>query len=155
MTVLELTINEKKITAAAGTTLLQACRDHDIPMLTMCHLKGLTDVGACRLCLVEIEGVCELTAIADRDSTGFVRQAFLYVAVFAALTLVAVIARFGEERLALAPDDRLVDEVVRLREVDDLENHGSRGGIDEGRTGPGRICRIPFAVHCSEVKRPG
>ena len=38
-----------------------------------------------------------MTAIADRDMPGFVRQAFLYIAVFAALTFVAVIARFGEE----------------------------------------------------------
>ena len=37
-----------------------------------------------------------MTAIADRDMTGFVRQAFFYIGVFAALTLVAVIARFGE-----------------------------------------------------------
>ena len=42
-----------------------------------------------------------MTAIADRDMSGFVRQAFVYVSVFAALTLVAVIARFGEERLGL------------------------------------------------------
>jgi bidirectional [NiFe] hydrogenase diaphorase subunit len=60
MATIELTINERKINATPGTTLLQACRDNDIPMLTMCHLKGLTDVGACRLCLVEIEGVNKL-----------------------------------------------------------------------------------------------
>jgi putative ATP-binding cassette transporter len=41
-----------------------------------------------------------MTAIADRDMSGFVRQAFLYIGVFAASTLVAVIARFGEERLS-------------------------------------------------------
>src|ERR1700722_14382005 len=40
-----------------------------------------------------------MTAIADRDMPGFVRQAFIYIGVFAALTLVAAIARFGEERL--------------------------------------------------------
>ncbi|MDT8325369.1 MAG: bidirectional hydrogenase complex protein HoxU, partial [Bacteroidota bacterium] len=31
-------------------------RDHGIPIPTLCHLDGLSDVGACRLCLVEIEG---------------------------------------------------------------------------------------------------
>ena len=36
-----------------------------------------------------------MTAIADRDMPGFVRQAFFYIGVFAALTIVAVIARFG------------------------------------------------------------
>jgi vitamin B12/bleomycin/antimicrobial peptide transport system ATP-binding/permease protein len=42
-----------------------------------------------------------MTAIADRNMSGFVSQAFLYVGVFAASTLVAVFARFGEERLGL------------------------------------------------------
>ena len=34
-----------------------------------------------------------------------------------------------------------------LGEVDDLEDHRCDRGIDEGRTGSGRSCRIPFAVH--------
>ena len=43
-----------------GKTILEVCRENDIDILTMCHLKGITDVGACRLCLVEIEGVNKL-----------------------------------------------------------------------------------------------
>ena len=54
-----------------------------------------------------------MTAIADRDMSGFVRQAFLYVCVFAALTLVAVIARFGEERLGLLWRDVMTRAIVR------------------------------------------
>lgn len=54
-----------------------------------------------------------MTAIADRDMSGFVRQAFVYVGVFAALTLVAVIARFGEERLGLLWRDSMTREVLR------------------------------------------
>jgi vitamin B12/bleomycin/antimicrobial peptide transport system ATP-binding/permease protein len=42
-----------------------------------------------------------MTAIAHRDHTGFVRQAVLYVGVFAASTAVAVLYRFTEERLGL------------------------------------------------------
>jgi putative ATP-binding cassette transporter len=42
-----------------------------------------------------------MTAIAHRDQSGFVRQAILYVAVFAASTVVAVLYRFTEERLGL------------------------------------------------------
>lgn len=44
---------------------------------------------------------------------GFVRQAFFYVGVFAASTLVAVIARFGEERLGLLWRDNLTRRSVR------------------------------------------
>ncbi len=54
-----------------------------------------------------------MTAIADRDMSGFVRQALFYVGVFAASTLVAVIARFGEERLGLLWRDNLTRRSVR------------------------------------------
>ena len=54
-----------------------------------------------------------MTAIADRDMSGFVRQAFIYIGVFAALTLVAVIARFGEERLGLLWRDTMTRSILR------------------------------------------
>src|SRR6266403_999933 len=42
-----------------------------------------------------------MTAIANRDQSGFVRQAVLYVGVFAASTAVAVLYRFTEERFGI------------------------------------------------------
>ncbi len=54
-----------------------------------------------------------MTAIADRDMPGFVQQALAYVAVFAALTFVAVIARFGEERLGLLWRDTMTRGILR------------------------------------------
>jgi putative ATP-binding cassette transporter len=42
-----------------------------------------------------------MTAIAHRDRTGFIKQAALYISVFAASTVVAVLYRFTEERLGL------------------------------------------------------
>ena len=42
-----------------------------------------------------------ITAISHRDRTGFIRQAILYVGVFAGSTAVAVLYRFTEERLGL------------------------------------------------------
>lgn len=54
-----------------------------------------------------------MTAIADRDMPGFIRQAFIYIGVFAALTLVAVISRFGEERLGLLWRDTMTRGIVR------------------------------------------
>src|SRR5246127_3732468 len=42
-----------------------------------------------------------MTAISHRDMAGFVRQAVLYVGLFAAMTVVAVLYRFTEERLGL------------------------------------------------------
>ena len=54
-----------------------------------------------------------MTAIADRDMAGFIRQAFVYVGVFVALTFVAVIARFGEERLGLLWRDTMTRGILR------------------------------------------
>lgn len=55
-----------------------------------------------------------MTAIADRQSSEFVRQAILYVGIFGALTVVAVVARFAEERLALLWRDFLTRRAVNL-----------------------------------------
>lgn len=54
-----------------GTTILEACKAHGIDLPTLCHLEGLGDVGACRLCLVEIDGQQKLqpactTRVADQ-----------------------------------------------------------------------------------------
>jgi vitamin B12/bleomycin/antimicrobial peptide transport system ATP-binding/permease protein len=54
-----------------------------------------------------------MSAIAERDRSGFVHQAFLYIGVFAASTVVAVIARFGEERLGILWRDNLTRRIVR------------------------------------------
>lgn len=56
MSRIRLTINGKGVIAYEGQTVLEVCRQNDIAVPTLCHLDGLTDIGACRLCIVEIEG---------------------------------------------------------------------------------------------------
>ena len=51
-----LIINEREVSARAGQTLLEVARENEIDIPTLCHLDGLGDIGACRLCLVEIKG---------------------------------------------------------------------------------------------------
>jgi bidirectional [NiFe] hydrogenase diaphorase subunit len=60
MNKIPIQIDDKKLEVEEGKTILEVCREQDIDMLTMCHLKGVMDIGACRLCLVEIEGVNKL-----------------------------------------------------------------------------------------------
>ncbi len=55
-----------------------------------------------------------MTAIADRDKPEFARQALFYLAVFAASTVVAVLARFAEERLGVLWREFLTRKVVTL-----------------------------------------
>ena len=60
MAKIPVSIDDKKLEVDAGKTILEVCKENNIKILTMCHLKGLTDVGSCRLCLVEIEGMNKL-----------------------------------------------------------------------------------------------
>ena len=55
-----LTIDGKQITAEEGATVLQAATEAGIKIPTLCHLEGVYDVGACRLCIVEITGTPKL-----------------------------------------------------------------------------------------------
>lgn len=51
-----LTIDGQEMSARRGQTILDVARENGIDIPTLCHLEGLSDVGACRLCLVEIKG---------------------------------------------------------------------------------------------------
>ncbi len=53
-------IDDKPLEVENGKTILEACQENNIDIPVLCHLKGLSDVGACRLCLIEIEGVPRL-----------------------------------------------------------------------------------------------
>ena len=55
-----LTIDGKQISAEESATILQAATEAGIKIPTLCHLEGVYDVGACRLCLVEVKGTPKL-----------------------------------------------------------------------------------------------
>jgi formate dehydrogenase major subunit len=50
-----LTINDRQVKGKEGDTVLEVCQANGIDVPTLCHLEGLSDVGACRMCVVEIE----------------------------------------------------------------------------------------------------
>jgi len=50
-----LTIDDQKIAVRPGTTVLQAAEQLGLQIPTFCHHNRLVPVGACRMCLVEIE----------------------------------------------------------------------------------------------------
>ncbi len=53
---LTLMINDRQVKAQAGETVLQVARREGIAIPTLCYLEGLSSYGACRLCMVEVEG---------------------------------------------------------------------------------------------------
>ena len=54
------TIDGKKVTAPAGTLLIEACRSASIAIPSFCYYPGLSLCGACRMCLVRLEKVPKL-----------------------------------------------------------------------------------------------
>jgi len=55
MNEITLTINGREVKGKQGDTVLEVCQANGIDVPTLCHLEGLSDVGACRMCVVEIE----------------------------------------------------------------------------------------------------
>jgi bidirectional [NiFe] hydrogenase diaphorase subunit len=56
MSVVTFTMNDEQYSAKPEETILKAARDNGVFIPTLCFLEGLSAYGACRLCLVEIEG---------------------------------------------------------------------------------------------------
>jgi NADP-reducing hydrogenase subunit HndD len=62
MATVSLTINGKTITADEGMSVLEAAKHHNILIPHLCYLEGVHQIGACRVCVVEIEGARTLQA---------------------------------------------------------------------------------------------
>ena len=71
--VVTLTIDDREIGANASQTILEVAKENGIDIPTLCHLPGLTPIGACRMCLVEIQGTPKLLpACVTRVAEGMV-----------------------------------------------------------------------------------
>jgi formate dehydrogenase major subunit len=56
MAEIKITVNGKEVLGEKGDSVLDICEKNEIHVPTLCHQKRLNDTGACRMCLVEIEG---------------------------------------------------------------------------------------------------
>ncbi len=81
---IHLTINDTPVKVPKGTTILHAARQAGVRIPTLCYVERLQAIGACRVCVVEIEGMINLAAscsmpVAEgmqvRTNTRRVRQA--------------------------------------------------------------------------------
>ncbi len=55
-------INGVQISVPAGSTILEAARMAHIKIPTLCYLKEINEIGACRICVVEVKGAKSLVA---------------------------------------------------------------------------------------------
>ena len=70
-----LTINGQTVQVPAGTTILEAAEKAGIKIPTLCYLKDINKIAACRMCVVEVEGSDRLTMSGYNMQTG-IRTAF-------------------------------------------------------------------------------
>ena len=59
---INLSINGVPVTVPEGTTVLEAAREAHIDIPTLCYLKEINEIGACRMCVVEVKGSPKLNA---------------------------------------------------------------------------------------------
>ena len=83
MAVVTLTVDDKPVSARAGESVLAAATEAGVTIPTLCHLAGVSEAAACRLCLVQVEGRGRLqpacvTAVAEgmvvRTQTATLRE---------------------------------------------------------------------------------
>ena len=55
------------MSVAAGTTILEAAEKAGIPIPHLCYLKEINEIAACRMCVVEIEGVDRLVPACNTE----------------------------------------------------------------------------------------
>ena len=63
----KLTIDGKAISVKEGTSILDAAKKAGIKIPTLCYLKEVNEVGACRVCVVEVEGCDRLVASCNTE----------------------------------------------------------------------------------------
>ena len=57
-----LKINNIPVSVPEGTNILEAARSAGIRIPSLCYLKGINEIGACRMCIVEVKGAKNLVA---------------------------------------------------------------------------------------------
>lgn len=84
MSLIQVWINNQPVEVPPGTTILCAAKKAGIRIPTLCYVEGLQPIGACRVCVVELEGTRNLVAACStqvapgmriRTNTGRVRRA--------------------------------------------------------------------------------
>ena len=62
MEMINIKINNIPLTVEKGTTILEAAEKIGVKIPTLCFLKDLNEIGACRMCVAEVKGARSLVA---------------------------------------------------------------------------------------------
>jgi NADH-quinone oxidoreductase subunit G len=62
-----LTIDHKKVSVPEGTTIMDAAKQIGIPIPKLCYLRDINEIGACRVCVVELVGKKRLIVACNNE----------------------------------------------------------------------------------------
>ena len=62
MNMVNIKINGMPLSVPENYTILEAARELGIEIPTLCHMKNMNEIGACRICVVEVKGARTLVA---------------------------------------------------------------------------------------------
>ena len=156
----EITINGKKLTVPEGTTVLEAARSAGIDIPSLCYLKDVNDLGSCRLCMVEAEGIDRpLPACRTKAAEGMVIETETPKLTGYRKTMLKLILSNHRVSCLSCPENgecRLQD-LCRRYGVEESGIAGSRIAIEE-HPSPFPIARLPatdivgWPVHIGGIK---
>lgn len=135
---MRVTIDGRPLDVTEGATILEVCRDEGIEVPTLCFLETIEPANACRLCVVEVEGMGALVPSCSREtSEGMVvstdservrhsrRMVLEFLAATADLSIAGLeklVESYGAEpgRLGLAPPGKgpEIDNDLYARDLD-------------------------------------
>ena len=61
-------INNIPLQVPEGTRILDACRDNGFHVPYLCYLKDINEIGACRVCVVEVKGIHHLVTSCNNQA---------------------------------------------------------------------------------------
>ena len=117
-----LTINSIPVTVPEGTTILDAAASVDIEIPSLCYLKELNEISACRVCCVEVEGEGKLVP----SCNNVVREGMVIRIQFSACTRGAP-RQYGVYPLAARQQVRDLYPLGHLPAAEDCKRYGHSG----------------------------
>ena len=119
-----LFINGNEPTFDSGETILDIARRNSIDIPTLCHLKGATPTGACRICVVEVEKARTLlAACATPAAAGMVVQTESPIVIDARRQIIQLMLSSGNHNCAVRGSDDAEWTTFQLKvQVEDGSN---------------------------------
>jgi NADP-reducing hydrogenase subunit HndD len=162
---LSLMINDQKIEVPEGTILIDAARRAGVEIPTLCYLEGIQRIGACRICLVEVEGARTLAAACTTPVTDGMKVKTNSKRVRAgrrAVLELLLSEHEGDCQQCVRNDDCELKKLAQLFGVDDVHYKGSKvprvmdWSTEALVRDPGKciLCRRCVTV-CNEIQNVG